>query len=160
MNEPTVIRFYFCREEHGYLSNLARYPIEIDGRIWPTNEHYYQAQKFTDPQYAQEIFAARSATKAARLGQRRPDLVRPDWATLKEIVMLRALRAKFSQHAELALRLTATGHARLVEHTHLDSYWADGGDGSGLNRLGALLEQVREELRAAPTQPRQSSSSV
>ncbi len=152
MSEPAVIHFYFCRDQHGYLSNLARYPIEIDGRSWPTNEHYYQAQKFTDARYVEEIFAARSAAKAARLGQRRPDLVRPDWATLKETVMLRALRAKFSQHAELAHRLAATGQARLVEHTHLDSYWADGGDGSGLNRLGALLEQVRKELRTAGTQ--------
>jgi predicted NAD-dependent protein-ADP-ribosyltransferase YbiA (DUF1768 family) len=40
-----------------------------------------------------------------------------------------------------------TGDARLVEHTANDSYWADGGDGSGLNRLGEVLMSVREELR-------------
>jgi N-glycosidase YbiA len=38
--------------------------------------------------------------------------------------------------------------AQLVEHTANDSYWGDGGDGSGRNRLGALLEQVRAEYNS------------
>jgi hypothetical protein len=36
---------------------------------------------------------------------------------------------------------------KLVEHTSNDSYWADGGDGSGRNMLGRLLLRVRDELR-------------
>ena len=28
-----------------------------------------------------------------------------------------------------------------------DSYWGDGGDGSGQNRLGKLLMKLREDLR-------------
>jgi hypothetical protein len=44
--------------------------------------------------------------------------------------------------------LLGTGEAVLVEHTANDSYWGDGGDGSGKNRLGALLMQVRAELRS------------
>ena len=39
--------------------------------------------------------------------------------------------------------------ALLVEHTVNDHYWGDGGDGSGKNRLGQLLMQVRDELRDA-----------
>ena len=35
----------------------------------------------------------------------------------------------------------------LIEHTKNDSYWADGGDGSGLNKLGKILMKVREKLR-------------
>ena len=31
--------------------------------------------------------------------------------------------------------LLATGNARIVEHTERDSYWGDGGDGSGKNML-------------------------
>ena len=38
------------------------------------------------------------------------------------------------------------GSRRLVEHTANDSYWGDGGDSSGQNRLGALLMQVRDEI--------------
>jgi predicted NAD-dependent protein-ADP-ribosyltransferase YbiA (DUF1768 family) len=31
--------------------------------------------------------------------------------------------------------------------TENDSYWGDGGDGSGRNMLGQVLMRVREELR-------------
>ena len=44
--------------------------------------------------------------------------------------------------------LLATGETLLVEHTANDNYWADGGDGSGKNRLGQLLMRLRDELRA------------
>ena len=61
--------------------------------------------------------------------------------------MLEAVRAKFSQHEDLKLILLGTGDAKLIEHTENDSYWGDGGDGSGKNRLGQILMQVRVELR-------------
>jgi ribA/ribD-fused uncharacterized protein len=61
--------------------------------------------------------------------------------------MLEAVRAKFTQHDDLKEILLGTGDAKLVEHTEWDSYWGDGGDGSGKNRLGHILMQVREELR-------------
>jgi predicted NAD-dependent protein-ADP-ribosyltransferase YbiA (DUF1768 family) len=44
--------------------------------------------------------------------------------------------------------LLGTGEAELVEHTRNDNYWGDGGDGTGKNRLGQLLIELREELRA------------
>lgn len=62
--------------------------------------------------------------------------------------MLKGLRAKFSQHKELKELLLSTGDATLVEHTARGRIWGDGGDGSGENRLGRLLMQVREELRS------------
>ena len=62
--------------------------------------------------------------------------------------MLDALRAKFSQHAHLRQLLVGTGRSELVEHTVNDCYWGDGGDGTGRNRLGVLLMQVRDELRS------------
>lgn len=61
--------------------------------------------------------------------------------------MREALRAKFTQHKDLRETLLATGDARLVEHTKNDNYWGDGGDGSGLNKLGELLMKLRAELR-------------
>ena len=61
--------------------------------------------------------------------------------------MRQALRAKFTQHPDLQKLLLDTGDAVLVEHTTNDNYWADGGDGSGKNRLGLLLMELREQLR-------------
>jgi len=61
--------------------------------------------------------------------------------------MRQVVLAKFTQHADLRTILLGTGDAQLVEHTAKDSYWADGGDGSGRNRLGQILMSVRAELR-------------
>jgi ribA/ribD-fused uncharacterized protein len=65
--------------------------------------------------------------------------------------MLEAVRAKFTQHADLRETLLGTGLSKNVEHTENDAYWGDGGDGRGKNRLGEILMSVREELRAGPT---------
>ena len=62
--------------------------------------------------------------------------------------MREALLAKFSQHEELTEILLGTGNAKIVEHTSNDSYWGDGGDGSGKNVLGRLLMEVRKQLRS------------
>ena len=58
-----------------------------------------------------------------------------------------ALYAKFTQHERLRWLLLDTGERKLIEHTSHDSYWGDGGDGSGQNKLGQLLMKVRDELR-------------
>jgi ribA/ribD-fused uncharacterized protein len=87
------------------------------------------------------------------MGRSRKRPLRRDWESVKEQVMLEALRAKFTQHDDLKAILLGTGDAVLVEHTAKDSYWGDGGDGSGKNRLGQLLMRVRDELRAESKQP-------
>jgi ribA/ribD-fused uncharacterized protein len=147
-DQRTRILFYRVNEPYGFLSNFARCPIEIGGRLWPTSEHYFQAQKFTDAAQQEQVRLAESAMAAAQLGRTLPGL-RADWDAVRDDAMLRALRAKFSQHPSLREQLLATGDATLVEHSANDRYWADAGDGSGRNRLGELLELVRGELRAA-----------
>ena len=59
-----------------------------------------------------------------------------------------ALRAKFTQHPDLKATLLATGAAEIVEHTANDRYWGDGGDGTGKDRLGELLMELRAALLA------------
>jgi hypothetical protein len=60
-----------------------------------------------------------------------------------------AVLAKFTQHPEIGKILLETGDAILIEHTVNDSYWADGGDGSGKNMLGIILMEVRNKLRSS-----------
>jgi ribA/ribD-fused uncharacterized protein len=143
------IGFYETQGPHGYLSNFAAYPIRLRGKVWPTSEHYFQAQKFAGTEHEEAVRATASAMIAARMGRSRARPLRADWEAVKDAIMLEALRAKFSQHSDLRAQLLATGDARIVEHTKNDAYWADGGDGGGKNRLGELLEQVRDELRDA-----------
>lgn len=144
--KPTRIYFAGLRAEHGYLSNFWPAPITLQGVVWPTAEHYFQAQKFAGTAHAETIRQAPSPLIAARMGRSRARPLRPDWDAVKEQIMLDALRAKFTQHPDLGARLCATGDALLIEHRARDAYWGDGGDGHGRNRLGALLMQVRDEL--------------
>ena len=65
--------------------------------------------------------------------------------------MREALREKLAQHPALRSLLLKTDDAELVEHTRNDRYWADGGDGTGKNRLGQLLMELRAELRSQLT---------
>ena len=140
------IRFYSTRGEYGCFSNFSRHPIFLAGKRWPTSEHYFQAQKFAGTPREEEIRLAKSPMIAARLGRSRRHRLRPDWERVKDEVMRRAVLAKFLRHDDLRAVLLSTGDAEIVEHTAKDSYWADGGDGSGRNRLGEILMSVRAEL--------------
>ena len=142
----TEVRFYKVKDPYGELSNFAPYPIVVDEVRWPTSEHYFQAQKFAGhPTSMERVRGAPTPGDAARLGRGLPGL-RGDWEEVKDDAMRRALLAKFTQHAKLKRKLLATGDATLIEHTRNDRYWADGGDGTGLNRLGVLLMELRSRL--------------
>ena len=145
--EKKVINFYSTKDAYGCFSNFSAHPIRLKNKIWKTSEHYFQAQKFAGTEHEEEIRLIDSPMIAARMGRDRKRPLRKDWEVVKDDIMREALRAKFTQHEDLKGILLETGDALLVEHTANDRYWADGGDGSGLNMLGKLLMELREELR-------------
>ena len=147
MSKQTVINFYSVSDEHGEFSNFSPHSIRLDGKVWPTSEHYFQAQKFRDKTHQEEIRRVKSPMEAARMGRSRKRPLRKDWESIKDQVMRTAVLAKFTQHDDVRALLLSTGNAKLVEHTTNDSYWGDGGDGSGKNMLGRILMEVREQLR-------------
>jgi N-glycosidase YbiA len=140
-----VINFYSASEAYGCFSNFSPHPIKLDGKTWPTSEHYFQARKFAGTPDEEEVRLAKSPMIAARMGRSRKRPLRKDWESVKDTIMHEAVVAKFTQHADLREILLATGDAKLVEHTENDDYWGDGGDGSGKNKLGQILMRVREE---------------
>lgn len=143
----TVINFYRTNDEYGCFSNFAPYPIEMNGKRWPTSEHYFQGQKFAGTEHEEAVRVEPSPMIAARMGRDRKRPLRADWEAIKDDVMREAVRAKFQQHEDLQAVLLATGDAQIVEHTTNDSYWGDGGDGTGKNMLGRILMEVRDDLR-------------
>src|SRR5690242_17564826 len=140
------ILFYRVREPYGEFSNFSPHPIEVNGKRWPTVEHYFQAQKFPGTEHEEAIRQLDSPMIAARTGRNRKLPLRKDWESAKDDIVREALRAKFTQHPQLQSLLLETGDAVLVEHTANDSYWTDGGDGTGKNRLGILLMELRATL--------------
>lgn len=141
------IKFYRANEPYGLFSNFdTKHPITIDGVKWPTTEHYFQAQKFAGTGHVEAVRQAAKPMDAANMGRDRSRPLSKDWEEVKDAVMLRAIRAKFTQHEDCKSMLMSTGDAILIEHTSNDNYWADGGDGTGKNALGRILMQVRSEI--------------
>ena len=143
----TRILFYRTADQYGAFSNFSAHPLELKGVVWPTVEHYFQAQKFAGTPHEDQIRLAKSPMIAARMGRSKERPLRGDWIEVRDDVMREGLFAKFTQHPSLRSLLLRTGSVELVEHTANDSYWGDGGDGSGQNKLGQLLMGLRDQLR-------------
>lgn len=142
-----TIRFYSKSETHREFSNFAPFPVELDGLTWPSTEHYYQAQKFSDADLREQIRKAAQPVIAKSLADKYKDRIRADWDAVKDDVMYRAVKAKFQTHRKLRQLLLDTGDEDIAECAPTDYYWGVGKDGTGQNRLGRMLERIRAELR-------------
>lgn len=140
------ILFYQVNKQFGFFSNFSAHPIVLNDKVWATSEHYFQAMKFAGTPFEEEVRLAHSPSEAARLGRDRNLPLRLDWELVKIDVMRRALEAKFNQYPELMQQLLETKNAEIIEHTSNDSFWGDGGDGSGKNMLGILLMELRAKF--------------
>ncbi|KAG0489309.1 hypothetical protein HPP92_008120 [Vanilla planifolia] len=159
--ESKIISFYKTWDPFGSLSNFSPHYVQFPDEcgefyLWPTVEHFYQAQKFAGvnnslaKELIKQIKCARSPEEAARIGRKmqreHPELVRRDWESIKVDVMYSALRCKFSLHPHLNALLRSTAGSVLVEASPHDLFWGGGRDGEGLNYLGRLLMKLRSEI--------------
>lgn len=139
-----TINFYKPKDPFGCFSNFSKHSFKLKDKTWPTSEHYFQAMKFEGTKFEDAVRRCETPGEAADMGRDRALPLRSDWESVKDSVMKEALIAKFNANAKIKKELFDTGDAVLVEHTEKDSYWGDGGDGSGKNMLGKLLMEVRE----------------
>lgn len=146
-----TINFYNKNEPYYEFTNFFPCQIKLKGKTWPTTEHYFQAQKFAGTPLEEEVRLLATPREVFNFARNHKAEVRADWFQVNDAVMHEAVWAKFTQHPDLAKLLIDTEDAVLVEHTENDHHWGDGGDGSGKNKLGRLLMQVREELRKQKT---------
>ena len=141
-----TVYFYSTQGDYGCFSNFSRHGFELDGVYWPTSEHYFQAQKFAGTLDVEEIRKAKTSKQAAEMGRQRSRPLRGDWETIKDDIMRRAVLRKFETHADIRAILLETGDEPLVENAPKDYYWGGGADGSGKNKLGHILMEVRANL--------------
>ena len=145
IHNPASIKFFDSDQPYYFLTNFyEEAPIIIDGNKFKTAEHYYQWQKFSDPIMQKRIINAPTARIATDLANQYHYLKVPNFDRIT--AMKKAVKAKFEQHPELASALKATGQRPLIEHNMHDSFWSDGGDGSGFNMMGRILMEVRSEI--------------
>ena len=148
MDRETIF-FYDCpsdrvKEENIYLNNFFYSPFTVDNKEYKTVEHFYQSKKFSGDQ-AEAIRLSPTPDEAKRLAHEFT-FNENEWALVRDDVMRIGLEAKFNQNPDLRKKLLGTGSSRLVEDSLRDAYWGGILDGS-FNRLGTLLEELRESYR-------------
>ncbi len=156
-----ILFFARDRKAFGFLSHFHPSPIQLDNKLWPTVEHFFQAQKSDDPAYREAIHAAPSPAIAKRLAahpnahplvsndswfRKHSVMPRPDWFQVNLQVMRRGDLAKFVQHPDLRASLLATQEAELIEDSPWDRFWGTGKDAKGLNWAGKILMEIRKSL--------------
>ncbi|CDW72392.1 UNKNOWN [Stylonychia lemnae] len=142
-NSENTVYFFGEKNANGYLSNFYPSPIVADGKFYPTNEHYFQANKMEREEDHETVRKASTPYQSKKLGGK---------LKIKEIcerypIMIQGLIYKYSQNPELMERLLATGDKILVENSPYDDKWGCGRSGTGQNLLGKALMEVRDHFR-------------
>ncbi|MFW6047066.1 MAG: NADAR family protein [Candidatus Woesearchaeota archaeon] len=131
-----------------FLSNFYLCKITIDGKIWPSAEHIFQAAKTRDLVLREKIRFLEKPSDAKREGRKLE--IRKDWEGIKFDVMKRAVELKFDQNSDLKRKLILTENELLVEgNTWHDNIWGACycnrcQNKKGQNLLGKILMELRE----------------
>jgi ribA/ribD-fused uncharacterized protein len=142
-----------------YFSPYTAHAIEKGGIIYPTVEHAYQCARYTDKKIINEILEAKSPVKAWETSSKYKKLQIPDFKKPehKLSVMKELMRLKADQHAEVRKALIDSGDLEIVKHITTyppgDGFWDDGENGEGLNHMGRMWMEIREDLKKQLSSP-------
>lgn len=140
-----IVKF---RGQYGFLSNMHSAPVVLDGLIYPSVEHAYQAAKTFNETERKIIRENPDPVFAKRMGYKVQK--RPDWEDVRLGIMNDLLQQKF-QKPSLAQKLLKTNPQHIKEgNTWHDNYWGSCScpkcQDKGKNNLGKLLMQTRNSL--------------
>lgn len=127
------------------LSPFSAHEVEVDGVVYKTAEHAYQALR-VQPDARKPIIEAKSPMGAWREGQKckENNQMLPDYD--KYALMEKIFRAKLEQHPDVVAVLKETGSRELLKVYDTDYDWGTGADGTGENNMGKLWMKLRDEL--------------
>lgn len=129
--------------EYRFLSNFYHCPVKLDGIMYPTVEHAYQAAKCDNIEDRRRILSCITPGEAKLLGKKL--VLRHDWDMVKISIMTNLLEQKFGKPL-FKEWLLDTGDEELIEgNVWGDIFWGVC-NGKGENHLGKLLMQIRTEL--------------
>lgn len=81
------MKFYSTGGEYGCFSNFSRHSVKMKDKMWRTSEHYFQAMKFENTEYEEDIRNLQTPSQAASMGRRRDLPLRKDWENVKNHIM-------------------------------------------------------------------------
>ena len=99
-----------------YFSPYTAHAIILDGVVYPTVEHAYQCQRYTDFKIIEEIRNASSPIKARETSSKYKHLQIPDFKDRKLEVMKRLMNIKAEQHEEIQQALIDSKDLNIIKH--------------------------------------------
>lgn len=119
---------------------------------------HMKAKMFKDEETASLILKATTPKEMKDLGRQVKNFLEVDWIEFRELIVKRGTIEKFNQNPDLKKYLLSTSGKYLVEASPYDKIWGIGIDPEkakktpinqwkGLNLLGQILTEVREELK-------------
>ena len=147
--------FLKTNERFGGLSNMAPgFPLRVNGVRIRTSEALYQACRFPHMPEVQQLIIGENSPMTAKMRSKPYRRVsRHDWDFVRVKIMRWCLRVKLAQNwCEFGRLLLATGDRPIVEQSRKDDFWGakvtDDGTLVGMNVLGRLLMELREQLKS------------
>lgn len=129
--------------QYRWLSNFWPVQVMLEGHIYPSIEHAYQAAKVHPSRRA--AFRSGTAGDAKRRGKGEEP---PDWVRRRVGVMRDLVSQKFAYSTQLGNMLLATGDVKIIEgNAWGDQFWGVC-RGKGINTLGQLIMEQRARLRS------------
>lgn len=147
-------KIYPLEKFYIFFSPYTAHALEMDGLVFPTLEHAYQCKRYTDQKIIEEIRGAYSPVKAWEISQKYKHLQIPEFKNeeYKLKVMKDLMRLKAEQHEEIRKALIDSGDMKIVKHIVTyppgDGFWDDGEDGKGLNHIGVMWMEIRDEINS------------
>ena len=135
----------FVETKWTYLSPFSAHEVVIDGVMYKTAEHAYQALRMK-PEARAEIMNSTSPLEAWRRAQAAKENNQIDESVDKLELMEKIFRAKLKQHSDVREILELTGTHELLKVYDTDYYWGTGAVGTGENQMGKLWMKLRAEL--------------
>lgn len=142
----TEKQVFFYENEFYVFSNFSAFTLKWKGKVWPTSEQVYQAEKFEDEEMKEFIRTAPSAHEAFKYAQENKSKRVDNWDEIKLGIMKEILREKVKQHPYVKKKLIDSGDKELVEDSWRDDFWGWGPNKDGQNHLGKLWMEVRKEI--------------
>lgn len=121
--------------------------LDWKGLTFPTSEHAYHWEKFTGhPNIQKKILNAKSAHDSLKIAHSHRDKYISNWDDIKLGVMKDILREKLRQHPYVLKKLMETGNRTIIEDSWRDDYWGWGPNQDGMNHLGKIWMELRDEI--------------
>jgi N-glycosidase YbiA len=139
-NKNFLSNYYNSKFTDSFYSNLK----------YDTMEHYFSSMKYFIPKtsnyytHVNNILNIKDPSEIEIYTKAYPYLC-SNFCNIKDIVMKNGLLLKFNQNSNLKQKLLNINGK--IEADIDDEYWGLGKTGKGKNKLGLLLEEVRDELK-------------